>query len=100
MIIKHKSSDCPDANGRQPISGEQKWTLIFPLENGDDYLEIEMGKKGREAIIAMLKQEEADDKAGIEVYSRPECPFHYCDVDYTHGPHVCKDANRCRHRPE
>ncbi len=62
-IIRHRASDVPDANGRTPKPGERKWTLSFPLENGDDYLEIEIGKKGREAIRAMLAQEDADDAA-------------------------------------
>lgn len=62
MILKYRSSDCPDANGRIPKSGEQKWTLSFPLENGDDYLEIVIGRRGREAIKAMFNQEESDDK--------------------------------------
>lgn len=61
MIIFHRASDCPDANGRVPLSGEQKWTLSLPLENGDDYLFIEIGKRGRNAILAMLVQEDKDD---------------------------------------
>lgn len=65
MIRKFKASDCPDADGRQPLAGEQKWTLSFPLEGGDDYLEIEVGAKGRAAMLAMLKQEEIDDAAEV-----------------------------------
>lgn len=61
MLIKFKSIDCPDANGRQPLYGEGKWTMTIPLANGDDYLEIEIGKKGRDGLIAMLAQEEIDD---------------------------------------
>ena len=61
MIHTFRASDVPDANGRQPQSGEHKWTLSFPLENGDDYLEIEIGPRGRAALKAMLAQEEADD---------------------------------------
>lgn len=63
MIRRLKTSDCPDANGRQPLADEQKWTLSFPLEGGDDYLELEIGKKGRDALWAMLIQETADDTA-------------------------------------
>ena len=61
MIKRFKSSDCPDAGGRIPLAGEQKWDISFPLEGGDDYLELEIGKKGREALLAMLEQEVIDD---------------------------------------
>lgn len=60
MIHKYKTLDCPDANNRTPESGEQKYTLNFSLESGDDYLEIEMGKKGRDSILRMLTQEKLD----------------------------------------
>jgi hypothetical protein len=63
MLIRYKTSDCPDADGREPRFGEQKWTLTFPLEGGDDYVEVEIGQKGRAALLAMLKQEEEDDRA-------------------------------------
>lgn len=63
MLHRFKSVGAVGADGRQPRFGEQKWTLTFPLEGGDDYLEIEIGKKGREALKAMLAQEEADDRA-------------------------------------
>jgi hypothetical protein len=61
VIRRFRASDCPDADGRQPQPGEHKWTLSFPLEGGDDYLEVEIGAKGRAAIRAMLAQEEDDD---------------------------------------
>ena len=60
MIIKYKSADHPEANGRKPQIGDLRWTLSFPLENGDDYLELEIGGKGREAILDMLNQEDKD----------------------------------------
>lgn len=66
MIRKFKARDCPDADGRQPLPGEQKWTLSFPLEGGgDDYIEIEVGRRGREAMRAMLEQEDRDDAAEL-----------------------------------
>jgi hypothetical protein len=61
MTKTFKTACCPDADGRTPLAGEQKWTLNFPLEGGDDVLFVEMGKKGRDAIVAMLRQEEKDD---------------------------------------
>jgi hypothetical protein len=36
VIRRFKSSDSPDADGRQPQFGDEKWTLSFPLEGGDD----------------------------------------------------------------
>lgn len=63
MIRRLKTRCCPDAGGREPEPGEQKWTLSFPLEGGDDYLELEVGRRGRDALLAMLAQEEADDAA-------------------------------------
>ena len=64
MIIKYKSADHPEANGRKPQPGDLRWTLSFPLENGDDYLELEIGRKGREAILDMLNQENKDFPKG------------------------------------
>ncbi len=57
-IIRYRSIDSPDARGRNPESGELRWTLSIPLENGDDYLEVAVGKRGRDAIKRMLQQEE------------------------------------------
>ncbi len=63
MIRKFKASDAPDADGRQPQPGDQEWTLTFPLEGGDDYLEITIGRTGRDAIRRMIMQEAIDDAA-------------------------------------
>jgi hypothetical protein len=67
MLRKFRAIDSPDANGRQPQFGDQKWTLTIPLENGDDYLEVEIGKRGRDGLLAMLRQEEEDDADEGEV---------------------------------
>lgn len=61
MIVTLRSMDHPEANGRHPRSGEQQWTLSVPLENGQDYLELHLGKRGREALRDMLNKEEEDD---------------------------------------
>ena len=63
MIYRFKTKDCPDANGRTPQASEQKWTVYFPTEDGGRVY-IEMGSKGREAMLSMLAQEEIDDKNG------------------------------------
>lgn len=60
MIYRFKTKDCPDANGRQPLSGEQKWTAYFPAEDGGRVY-IEMGEEGRAALLKMFDMEEADD---------------------------------------
>jgi len=58
--------DAPDRPGRQPKRGESKWTLTVPLaevhqESLGGFAYIHMGRKGRGAILAMLRQEDADD---------------------------------------
>lgn len=58
MLLKTK--DCPDANGRQPLHGEYKWTFNFPLENGDT-LYLEMGNEGRDNLRHIIVDEMIDD---------------------------------------
>ena len=52
--------DSPDANGRLPETGETKWRLKFPLENGDQ-LELSIGQNGHDALQEMPAQEAAED---------------------------------------
>lgn len=54
MIIEYKTIDHPEADGRKAIRGEVQYTFSFPLENGMDYLEVRMGKKGRDSFVRML----------------------------------------------
>jgi hypothetical protein len=61
MLHRFKTQDCPDANGRTPDAGELKWTLTFPLENGD-ILHVEIGERARDALRWMMRQEERDDR--------------------------------------
>lgn len=63
MNYRFKTKDCPDANGRAPQAGEQKWTVYFPTEDGGRVY-VEMGKQGRDAMLSMLAQEEEDDATG------------------------------------
>lgn len=58
-ITTVRAEDSPDANGRQPLAGEVKWTLKFPLEDGT-YLFVQIGKKGMAAMREILKQHDAD----------------------------------------
>lgn len=72
MLIKFRTIDAPEANGRTPEIGEARWILSFPLENGDDYLEVELGKRGRDAIIAMLSQESINQLTETPVNPSPQ----------------------------
>lgn len=59
MLIIYTTPDHPlsqDGSERGNIG----WTLSFPLDNGDDYLEVRIGEKARKAFIHMLKEEAAD----------------------------------------
>ena len=60
MILKYRAIDHPEASSRHPEPGDLGWTLSVPLENGQDYLELQIGEKGREAIRKMLDQEDKD----------------------------------------
>jgi len=45
MLNEFKCKDDPEANGRIPFIGEQRFTLVFPLEDGTD-LKVHLGKEG------------------------------------------------------
>lgn len=51
MILK--TIDDPEANGRQPVAGDERWKLTFKLENGES-LDIWCGKKSRDLMFGML----------------------------------------------
>lgn len=51
LILKTKC--CPTANGRLPQSGDQKWDLAFPLEDGRQLI-LSMGKAGYETMGQFL----------------------------------------------
>lgn len=59
MILKTR--DCPDANERNPIPGEEKWTFTFPLETGET-LALEMGEEGRNNLRHVILDEMIDDQ--------------------------------------
>lgn len=54
-----RTKDSPDANGRVPVTGDIKWTLMFPLDTGEK-LYVSMGQGGRDAILSMLAEETND----------------------------------------
>jgi hypothetical protein len=43
-VIEYRCKDDLEALGRIPVKGEQRFTLIFPLENGAE-LKLHMGKE-------------------------------------------------------
>jgi hypothetical protein len=51
--MRLRTKDDPEANGRQPRYGDERWTINMPLENGE-ILYIEMGRKSRDVIFGML----------------------------------------------
>lgn len=57
MTHEFKTPDHPEANGRQPQSGESAYPLTFPLENGDTLI-VAMGTEGfrhlSNVVLAML----------------------------------------------
>lgn len=60
MVIEFKCKDDPEANGRTPLIGEQRFSLLFPLENGDD-LKIQMGKESMNHFETFIAQMMIDD---------------------------------------
>lgn len=64
-MIEYKCKDDPEALGRVPVKGEQRFTLIFPLENGDE-LKLHMGKESMSHFETFIAQMMVDDEAERE----------------------------------
>jgi hypothetical protein len=62
MILNFKCKDDPEANGRIPKIGEQRFTLKFPLENGVE-LQVHMGREGMNHFETFVAQMMVDDSA-------------------------------------
>lgn len=62
MILEYKCKDDPEANGRIPAQGDQRFTLTFPLENGDD-LKVHMGREGLNHFADFLGSLVIDEEA-------------------------------------
>lgn len=58
--LRLRSEDHPEANGRNPIPGEQAWTLRIPLEDGRTLL-LCLGAKTRRVLRDMILEEELDN---------------------------------------
>ena len=51
--MKLRTKCDPEANGRQPQSGDVRFTMTLPLESGEE-LTVQMGKEGRDLLFGML----------------------------------------------
>jgi hypothetical protein len=52
--------DDPEANNRIPCVGDQRFTLVFPLENGET-LRVHMGLEGFNTFTTFISQMMIDD---------------------------------------
>lgn len=62
MTLEFKCKDDPEANGRVAKRGDQRYTLTFPLENGENLL-IHMGKEGVNNFATFLANLMVDEAA-------------------------------------
>ena len=62
--LEFKCKDDPEANGRVPQRGEQRFTLLFPLENGDD-LKLYAGRETMNHFESFIAQMMVDDSNGV-----------------------------------
>lgn len=59
-----KCKDDPEANGRKPVFGEHRFTLTFPLENGD-ILNVHMGREGLNHFADFIASLLVDEDNGL-----------------------------------
>ena len=62
MDIEMRCKDDPEALGRTARRGEHRFTLIFPLENGDT-LKLHMGREGMNHFETFIAHMMIDDHA-------------------------------------
>ncbi len=48
-----KTRDDPEANGRKPVRGDERWTVTLPLEDGSELI-LRMGRTSRDTIFGMM----------------------------------------------
>lgn len=65
MTIEFKCKDDPEAQGRIPPPSELRFTLIFPLENGDE-LKVHMGRESMNHFETFIGQMMVDDSVERE----------------------------------
>ena len=59
--VEFRCKDDPEALGRRPLPGERRFTLLFPLENGDS-LKVQMGQESMNYFTGFLGQMLVDDE--------------------------------------
>ena len=59
-MTEFRTKDDPEANGRKPLKGEQRFSLTFPLEDGSSLI-IHMGKESMNYFESFLAQMMFDD---------------------------------------
>lgn len=63
MTLLFRCKDDPEANGRKPLPGDQRFTLTFALDSGVE-LKVQMGRDGMahfQAFIAQMMIDDSDD---------------------------------------
>lgn len=60
-MIEFKCKDDPEANGRTPKKGEQRFTILFPLEDGSE-LKVHMGREGMNHFESFIAQMMVEDE--------------------------------------
>lgn len=63
--IAFRCKDDPEANGRTAQIGEQRFSLIFPLEDGRS-LRLHMGREGMNHFETFIAQMMIDDHTELE----------------------------------
>lgn len=64
MTIEYRCKDDPERNGRVAGIGDQRFTLIFPLEDGSDLI-LHMGREGMNHFESFIAQMMIDDSNEI-----------------------------------
>jgi hypothetical protein len=71
MIYQFRTKDHPEANGRAAQDSERQYRFFFPLEGGATVV-ILGGQRMRDALVEMLRQEDADEAAELAQREREE----------------------------
>lgn len=70
MTHEFRCKDDPEANGRVPLKGEQRFSLLFPLENGDS-LNVHMGQESMNYFNTFLAQMMFNDAEERDAKEQP-----------------------------
>lgn len=67
MLMEVKCKDDPEAEGKVPKVGDTRYTLIFPLEYGNE-LKLHLGQESFNHFVEFITQMVIDDSG--HVYDR------------------------------